>query len=136
LIALPFAPLEVSAQGAAAVVATTTSGRIEGDSVSISELVGLPVLDAAKVLVRLAAASTITDLNSLSNKALALQISTLIAEDDESENLLADLRARVSENRPHLARSLLQQLESCVPALQGESHRCSHCGAPLQEGAT
>ena len=118
------------AQGAAAVVATTTSGKIDGNGESISELYGLPILDAAKVLVRLAAACTVSDLNSIANRALAFQISTLIAEDYEADNLLADLRARVLRNREHLAGSLLQRQDE-----GGDTDRCAHCGAPIAAGA-
>jgi hypothetical protein len=83
-------------------------------------LTGLPILDAAKVLVRLAAASTINDLNSLSDKGLALQIGAAIFHDCETETLLADLRARILANQPRLAEQFRHQ-QAGAPALEGTS---------------
>jgi hypothetical protein len=100
------------------------------------ELTGVPLYDAEVALISLAAASTVADINSIQDIGLALQISALISENIEPEAALMDLRARVLQNRAHLAHAWREQQESSRLALQStaESRRCPHCGGIL-EGA-
>jgi hypothetical protein len=123
----------MNAQGAAPLGRTRGQRLISGDSASIPEMTGLPLYDAALVLVSLAAATTVADINSIEDKALALAISAMIANNIEPEAQLADLRARVLENRRYLASTLLDQQQKSLPALEGPgAHSCPQCGAPLE----
>jgi hypothetical protein len=76
------------------------------------ELVGLPLYDAALALIDLAARTTVHEINTLNDKALALAISASIYQNIDPEVQLMDLRARVLENRPKLAAEWYEQQQN------------------------
>ena len=80
-----------------------------GDVSRKSELTGVPLYDAALALISLASATTVADINAIPAKGLALEISAAIAGNAGPELQLADLRARILENRPNLSRAWLRE---------------------------
>jgi hypothetical protein len=110
----------VNAQGAAPPGGTRGQRLINGNGTSIPGLTGLPLLDAALVLINLACATTVADINAIKDKALALAISASIYHNIDPEVQLMGLRASVLENKPKLAAEwLAQQQENSAAAPKG-----------------
>lgn len=96
------------------------------------ELTGIPLYDAALALIDLAARTTVHEINSLSDKGLALSISAMIYKNIDPEVQLMDIRTQVLENKQRLVSEFVEQKESSMRMLEVD-HHCPHCGHILSD---